>query len=58
MLFPACVASIVQMPTVKKVAIAPETLQTVCVVDAKLTAKPEVAVAVKVSGVPTVCAVG
>jgi hypothetical protein len=46
------------VPAVKNVAAVPLTVQTVCVVDAKLTASPELAVAVSVSGVPTVCAAG
>jgi len=49
---------IVQVPAVRKVAVVPETVQTDCVVEAKLTARPEVAVAVNVSDVPTVCVAG
>jgi hypothetical protein len=37
------------------VAVVPETVQTEEVVDAKVTPKPELAVAESVSGVPTVC---
>ena len=37
-----------------KLAVAPETVQTAEVVEAKLTAKPELADAESVSGVPTV----
>jgi hypothetical protein len=48
----------VHVPTVTNVAVAPATVQTLAVVEAKLTARPEVAVAVSVSGVPTVCAPG
>ena len=55
---PACVASIVQVPAAKNVAVVPLTVQTVAVVDAKLTVNPELAVAVSVSGVPTVCVAG
>jgi len=47
-----------QVPGVKKVAIEPETVQTLAEVDAKLTARPEEAVAESVRGVPTVCAAG
>lgn len=54
-LLPACEAVIEQVPAAIKVAVVPLTVQTVCVVEAKLTAKPEVAVAVSVSVVPTVC---
>jgi hypothetical protein len=46
------------VPAARKVAVVPETVQTDCVVEAKLTARPEVAVAVNVSGVPTVCVAG
>jgi hypothetical protein len=45
----------VQVPAAAKVAVLPETVQTPVVDDAKLTANPELAVALKVSGVPTVC---
>jgi hypothetical protein len=38
------------------VAVVPETVQTLAVVEAKLTARMELAVAESVSGVPTVCA--
>jgi hypothetical protein len=37
------------------VAVLPETLQIAGVVLVKLTASPELAVAIRVSGVPTVC---
>jgi hypothetical protein len=43
---------------VTKVAVVPLTVQTLVVVDAKLTVKPELAVATSVSGVPTVCGPG
>lgn len=36
----------------------PETVHTLVVFDAKLTASPEEAVALSVSGIPTVCAAG
>ena len=55
---PACDAVIEQVPAAMKLAVAPETVQTLAVVEAKLTARPEVAVAVRLSGVPTVCAPG
>jgi hypothetical protein len=45
----------VQAPEDMNVAVAPETVQTFVVVEVKLTAKPEVAVAESVNGVPTVC---
>jgi hypothetical protein len=44
----------VQVPEVSMVAVVPETEQLTGVVDAKLTAKPELAEAESVSGVPTV----
>jgi hypothetical protein len=44
----------VQVPVEAKVAVAPETVQTLVVEEAKLTGKPELALADKVSGVPTV----
>jgi hypothetical protein len=55
---PACVACMVQVPEVIKVAVVLETVQTLEVVEAKLTARPELAEAESVSGVPTVCAAG
>jgi hypothetical protein len=55
---PACVASMVQVPGETKVAVVPETVQTLVVVEAKLTANPEEAVATRVSVVPTVWAPG
>lgn len=53
---PAWFASMVQAPAVTNVATAgvPETVQTLVVVEVKVTARPEVAVAESVSGVPTV----
>jgi len=41
----------VQVPTVTSVTLAPETVQTLVVVEAKLTARPEEAVALTVNGV-------
>ena len=54
---PVCVAWIVQVPAATKIAAVGEvveTVQTLWVVEAKLTARPELAVAESVSGVPTV----
>jgi hypothetical protein len=48
----------VHVPAETKVAVEIETVQTPKVDEAKLTAKPEVAVAESVSGVPTVCVPG
>jgi hypothetical protein len=48
----------VQVPAAMKVAVVPETVQTLVVVEAKLTVKPELAVAVSVSGVPMLCVLG
>jgi len=39
-----------QVPTVTSVTLAPETVQTLVVVEAKLTARPEEAVALTVNG--------
>jgi hypothetical protein len=47
----------VQVPGVIKLAVAPETVQTADVVEAKLTGRPELAEAERVSLVPTVWAV-
>jgi hypothetical protein len=55
---PACVATMVHVPDARKVACVPETVQVLVMVEAKLTARPEVAVAVSVRDVPTVCAPG
>ena len=46
----------VQVPAAMKFAVTPETVQTAVVVEAKLTAKPELADAESVKGVPTVWA--
>ncbi len=58
MLLPAWFASMVQVPEAMKLATVPETVQMLCVVEVKVTAKPELAVATSVSGVPTVCVPG
>jgi hypothetical protein len=47
---PACVAWIVQVPTATSVTVAPDTVQTAEVVEAKLTARPDDAVALTVNG--------
>jgi hypothetical protein len=44
----------VQVPAVSMVAVVPETVQTLAVVEPKLTAKLELAEAESVNGVPTV----
>jgi hypothetical protein len=46
------------VPAARNLAVVPEVVQTVCVVEAKLTVRPDVADAVSVSGVPTVCVAG
>jgi hypothetical protein len=53
MLFPNCEASMLQLPAASIVALLPDTVQMVGVIEAKLTASAEVDVAVSVSGVPT-----
>ena len=55
---PACDAVIEQVPAAIKVAVVPLTVQMLVVVEAKETAKPELAVAESVSCVPTVCVPG
>ena len=55
---PACVAWTEQVPAATKVAVAPLTVHTLDVVDAKETVKPELAEATSARGVPTVCAPG
>ena len=50
MALPACVAWIVQVPAAASVTVDPATVQTVGVVDAKLTERPEVAVALTAKG--------
>lgn len=57
-LLPACAAWIVHVPAVKNVAVVPLTVHTLVVVDANDTVSPELAVADKVNGVPTVCVPG
>ncbi len=51
---PACEAVMVQVPEATKVAVVPDTVQTPAVEEAKVTARFELAVALRVSGVPTV----
>jgi hypothetical protein len=48
--FPACVAVMEQVPAATIVTIAPATLQTAAVVEAKLTVRPELAAAVIANG--------
>ena len=48
--FPACVAWIVQVPPLTSVTVPLETVQTGSVVEAKLTASPEDAVAFSLNG--------
>src|ERR1700691_2255178 len=57
-LSPGWVAVMLQVPASRNVMFAPDTVQTLVVVDAKATVKPEVAVAVSVNGVPTTCVPG
>ena len=52
---PACVTSIEQVPKASMVAVLPATLHTVGVVDLKDTARPELAVAVRLIVAPTSC---
>jgi hypothetical protein len=49
---PAWLAVIEQVPAVSSVTVDPATVHTAGVVDAKVTARPEVAVAVTVNGGP------
>ncbi len=53
-LLPARLASMVQVPAAPNAAVVPETVQTLGVVEAKETARPELAVAESASGAPTV----
>jgi hypothetical protein len=53
---PAWLALIVQVPVVRNVAVVPDTVHTAVVAETKVTVKPELAVAERVSGVPTLCA--
>ena len=46
----------VQVPEARNVVMAPETVQTPVVADEYVMDRPEVAVAERVSGMPTVCA--
>jgi hypothetical protein len=55
---PGCEAVIEQVPAMRNIAVVPLTVQTLVVVEVKLTGNPEVAVATSVSGVPTVCEPG
>jgi hypothetical protein len=48
----------VHVPAMTNVAVVPLTVQTLVVCEANETASPEVAVAVKANGVPTVCVAG
>ena len=56
MVFPAWDAVMVQVPEARREAVPAETVQTLKVVEAKLTGSPEEAVAVSVRVVPTACA--
>jgi hypothetical protein len=51
---PPWFASMMQAPAATNVAVVLETVQILVVVEVKVTARPEVAVAESVSGVPTV----
>ena len=51
-LLPGCEATIVQVPAASKVAVLPETVQTLLVEELKLTLRPELAVAVNATVVP------
>ena len=53
---PPCDAVIEHLPAAINVAVVPETVQIELLFDANETAKPELAVALKFNGVPTVCA--
>jgi hypothetical protein len=55
-LLPAWLASMVQIPEAINVAVVPETVQMLVVVEVKATGRPELAVAESASGEPTVCA--
>src|SRR5579862_3963446 len=57
-LLPPWLASMVQVPATRRVAVVPETVHTLVVVELKETASPLVAEADSVTGVPTVCAPG
>jgi hypothetical protein len=53
MLLPACEASMLHEPAAMNVTVLPDTAHTAGFTEAKLTARVELAVAVKYSGVPT-----
>ena len=56
---PAWLAVIEHVPSVSSVTVAPDTVQTVKLLEAKVTANPELAVAVKANGAaPKVCPLG
>jgi hypothetical protein len=55
---PTWLALTVQVPALTSVKVLPLTVHTGRVVDVNVTGKPELDVAVKVAGVPTVCAPG
>jgi hypothetical protein len=57
-LLPPCVAWIVQVPAALNVAVVPLTAQMLAVVEVNETVRPELAVALSVNGVPTVCVPG
>ncbi len=57
-LLPARLASMVQVPAAPNVAVVPETVQTLGVVEVKETARPEFSVTENASGAPTVCVPG
>ena len=50
LVLPACVAWMVQVPAATKVTVAPDTVQTGTVIDAKLTGRKDDAVAETVNG--------
>ena len=58
MLLPGCVAWMVQVPEVMNAAVVPLTVQMPVVCEVNATVRPELAVAVSVRGLPTVCAPG
>ena len=57
--FPAWLAVIEHVPSVNSVTVAPDTVQTVRLLEANVTANPELTVAVKTNGAaPKVCPLG
>jgi len=50
LLLPAWLASMMQVPTASSVSVLPLTMQVLGVVEAKLTAKPELALAIRAGG--------